>query len=139
MIIHAPSIEQNIDTVCEVFERLCVDGWKISLRKLQLAKNTVEFLGVLWDKNKISIPKSRVEAILNYKVPKNYKELKRYLGVLSFYRSNLPRLAHTTADLSELANKGQPRKGYIIPKFKWDSPIINLSNNQKCWYKNTQH
>ncbi|CAG4937253.1 unnamed protein product [Parnassius apollo] len=42
----------------------------------------------------------KVSAILNYPLPKNIKELRRYLGVLNFYRRFVPNAARVQAPLN---------------------------------------
>ena len=53
----------------------------------------------------ISTYPDKVEAVLNYLCPKNVKDIRAFLGLASFYRRFVPRLAEIAKPLSELTRK----------------------------------
>jgi len=46
----------------------------------------VEFLGVVIGPKEVEIQKDKVEGILNWLMPRNIKEVQKFLGLANYYR-----------------------------------------------------
>ena len=68
----------------------------------------MEFLGHCVGEGRRSIPERRVEAIRSYRKPRTKKQLRAFLGVVSFYRSYMDMLARETATLTPSTLKAAP-------------------------------
>ena len=77
---------------------------RIKLSKCEFMKEQIEYLGfnICWGTWKPS--KSKIEAILRSEV-KNLKDLRRFLGVLNFYRRHIPNFTYSSALLTDLTKK----------------------------------
>lgn len=84
-----------------VFERLQSYGLTVNVSKCVFGVFEISFLGHLISKDGIRPLPSKVEPIINYPRPKTIKELRRFLGLLNFFRRFLPRVAHTQTALNE--------------------------------------
>ena len=68
----------------------------------------MQFLGHKVGDGKISIPENRVEAVRHYVIPRTRKGLRRFLGILGFYRKYIDMLAKHTAVLTLATAKASP-------------------------------
>ena len=61
----------------------------------------------------ISASLDKVQAVQRYPAPRNAKEVRSFLGLASFYRRLVPKIAEIAKPLTELVRKDVP--------FKWES------------------
>lgn len=86
----------------ELFTRLQEYGILINVSKCQFGVAEVTFLGYHISQNGTKPLEGKVEAIRNYPVPKTAKQLRRFLGMVNFYRRFIPRAAQIQAPLNAL-------------------------------------
>ena len=65
----------------------------------------VEYLGYLLTSEGVKPQLKKVEAMKRIKPLKNAKQLKRFLGMINFYRDVWEKRSHILAPLSRLSNK----------------------------------
>ena len=82
---------------------------RLNIAKLEIAPPTLDFLGLTWSKNKLSIPKSKITGYLNLKKPTSLKQVRFLVNSMAFYRRFLPRFSHHINPLLELL-KENPKK-----------------------------
>ena len=112
MIATDGTLQDHLDKVGEVLKRLIKANIKIRPQKLCIAKDTVEFLGVVWQRNKISIPEAKTLAFRTLPTPKTPKIAKSVMCALAYYRKFIPHFADLVKPISDLYN--------LHPKqFKW--------------------
>lgn len=85
----------------KVLARLNDHGIALSLEKCEFGKTEIDFLGYRVTPEGIRPPTDRVETISKYKKPKDIQELRRFLGMLNFYRDCLPRQAQLQNELNK--------------------------------------
>ena len=102
MIATNGTLAEHLDKVAEVFKKLEEGNIKIRPQKVNIARDTVEFIGVVWQKNQISIPEARVLAFKNLPSPSTPKKLKSMLCALSYYRKFVPDFAELSKPLMDL-------------------------------------
>lgn len=90
IIIASQDEEQHKQHLRMVLERLQSYGLSINVAKCKLGKEKVEYLGHFIDSNGLKPLEEKVEAIRNFPVPKDVSELRRFLGMINFYRRFLP-------------------------------------------------
>lgn len=78
---------QHLEQVFERFNRL---GLTINLGKSEFGKKKINFLGFEVSTHGIQPMPEKVEAISNYPKPKTVDELRRFLGMINFYRAHIP-------------------------------------------------
>ena len=91
-----------------VLTKLREAGLTASPKKCQWGGKVVQFLGHKIGDGKISIPENRVEAVRHYVKPRTRKGLRRFLGIVGFYRKYIDMLAKHTAVLSPATAKASP-------------------------------
>lgn len=82
-----------------VFERLRKGNLSINADKCRLARSELEFLGHHITPEGLKPTEKKVEAIRDFEKPTIAKDLKRFLGMINFYRPFLP---HATKNQSVL-------------------------------------
>ena len=72
------------------------------IRKTELRKSEVEFLGHLINKDGVQPDPAKVFAIKNMPDPQNVTELRRILGMINFLGRYIPNLSTTLRPMTEL-------------------------------------
>ena len=80
------SIKYHLDQLRLLFVRLKNSGLKIKPSKLEPMKETVEILGYVYKAGKFSIPEHRCLAIQNIPKPYNFKGVKSFIALISYFR-----------------------------------------------------
>lgn len=86
----------------QIFERLKQYGMVINTSKCVFGASEVTFLGYKVSSAGIKPLETKVDAIRAFPVPKTAKELRRFLGMLNFYRKFIPDAAKIQAPLHML-------------------------------------
>ncbi|GFQ79625.1 hypothetical protein TNCT_501881 [Trichonephila clavata] len=94
ILIASESEEEHKTHVRAIFQKLNEYGLTINVSKCVFGVPEISFLGHLVTKNGTKPLSDKVDPILNYPQPNTIKELRRFLGLLNFFRRFLPRAAH---------------------------------------------
>ena len=100
--IFAPTIDEMLDGIHLVFDRLKKFNLKIKPKKCQFFSTSVLFLGHIQLAKGISANPEKVEKVKTWPVPKNAKEVQSFLGLASYYRCFIPHFAKKAQCLHEL-------------------------------------
>ena len=121
IIIYSSTIEEHFERLELVFHRLASHGLKIEPSKCFLFQKSVSYLGQIISTEGISADPEKVDAINEWPVPANAKELKVFLGTAGYHRRYIHHFSQLASPLYELVNqdpnKGKQRK----PGRKWNS------------------
>jgi len=80
------SLEDHLDKLREVLQRLQDAGLKVNARKSYFCAEETEYLGYVLTKDGIKPQRKKIEAILALKTPTKVKELRSFLGMIQYYR-----------------------------------------------------
>ena len=103
MVATDGSLKDHIIKVGEVLAKLKGGNIKIRPQKIAVAKETVEFLGVVWKKDTISIPKAKVLSFPELPSPYTPKTAKSVICALAHYRMFIPHFANLAKPIMDLA------------------------------------
>ena len=67
----------------------------------------VEFLGVVISPKGVKMQKEKIEGVLKWPVPRNVKEVQKFLGLANYYRRFIKDFAKVAAPLHVLVRKEQ--------------------------------
>ena len=67
----------------------------------------MEFLGVVIGSKGVEMQREKVEGVLNWLVPRNIKEVQKFLGLVNYYRRFIKDFAKIAAPLHVLVRKEQ--------------------------------
>ncbi|UYV80713.1 hypothetical protein LAZ67_19001520 [Cordylochernes scorpioides] len=90
---------QHVSHLQQLFGRLRDYGLTINETKCTFGQPSVKFLGFIITNAGISLDPQRVQAIKDIPIPDTVGKLRRFLGMLNFYRRCLPNSASTQAPL----------------------------------------
>ncbi|GFW31232.1 retrovirus-related Pol polyprotein from transposon 297 [Trichonephila clavipes] len=111
-----------------IFQRLSSYGLKLNISKCVFGVTELIFLGHLITPDGIKPLPEKVQAVLDYKQPETVGSLRKFLGLLNFYRRFLPKAAEQQYLLSEFL-KGSKGKKDSKP-LNWSSEAITAF--QRC-------
>ena len=111
LITSSKSFSDHISKLSEVLRRLEKAGFRANVRKCTFASDRVEYLGYDISRKGIHPQPKKVEAILKMQPPKTKRQLRRFLGMVNYYRDMWRRRSHILAPLTSLSAK--------TAKWKW--------------------
>lgn len=98
-------------------EKLRQAGLRLNPEKSEFACNEIRYLGFLINEHGLQVDPQKIEPLLQYQAPKNIHELRRLIGMASWYRRFIPNFADRIRPMTELLKKGKP--------FIWDEAQDN--------------
>ncbi|GFX36270.1 retrovirus-related Pol polyprotein from transposon 17.6 [Trichonephila clavipes] len=120
--------EEHRSHLRTIFQRLSSYGLKLNISKCVFGVTELIFLGHLIAPDGIKPLPDKVQAVLDYKQPETVGSLRKFLGLLNFYRRFLPKAAEQQYLLSEFL-KGSKGKKDSKP-LNWSSEAITTF--QRC-------
>ncbi len=115
MIIKKGSLEDHLEKLSMVLTRLQDAGLKINANKLDFCTLIMEYLGHILTRAGIKPQPNKVQAMLALAPPRNVKELRKFLGMVQYYRDLWARYSNMLAPLTSLVGEcGQTK----VTKFK---------------------
>lgn len=105
IIIFSTSLQEHLNSLKLVFQRLQDNNLKIQLDKSEFLQKTVEFLGHVVTPEGIKPNPKKIKTILNFPIPRNPKEIKSFLGLIGYYRKFIKNFAKLTKPLTNCLKK----------------------------------
>ena len=125
LTITKSTLSDHLDKLRKVLTRLREAGLKVNADKSKFCAHEVEYLGYILTRDGIKPQSNKVEAILAIQPPTNVKELRRFLGMVQYYRDMWMRRSDMLAPLTDLIGEcGQTKttkaKGTKKASWHWD-------------------
>ena len=112
ILIYSPSMEEHQKHVRQVLDRLREMKLYCKPSKCEFFMKSINFVGHLISHNEIHMEPGKLQAVRDWPVPKNIKDLRSFLGFCNFYRRFVHRFASIAESLTDLLrNNGKD--------FKW--------------------
>ena len=108
IVVKSKTREDHFGILKKVFERCRLYKLKMNPLKCAFGVSAGKFLGFLVHQRGIDVDPARASAIATMKPPTTYKELKSFLGKLSYIRRFIPGLTAVTSAFAPLLKKGAP-------------------------------
>ena len=108
IVVKSKKREDHLTVLRRVFERCRLYELKMNPLKCAFGVAAGKFLGFLVHQHGIDVDPTRASAIASMRPPTTHKELKSFLGKLSYIRRFIPGLATVTATFAPLLKKGVP-------------------------------
>uniref|UniRef100_A0A2N9IS56 RNA-directed DNA polymerase n=1 Tax=Fagus sylvatica TaxID=28930 RepID=A0A2N9IS56_FAGSY len=106
IVVKSKTRRDHFGVLKKVFERCRLYKLKMNPLKCAFGVSAGKFLGFLVHQRGIDVDPTRASAIATMKPPTTHKELKSFLGKLSYIRRFIPGLAAVTSAFSPLLKKG---------------------------------
>lgn len=106
IIVFSVSLQEHIINLEKVFKRLRESNFKIQMDKSEFLKLETAYLGHVISKDGIKPNPDKIAAIQKFPLPKTATEIKRFLGLLGYYRKFIPDFARITKPMTQCLKKG---------------------------------
>jgi hypothetical protein len=105
IIIFSRTVEQHIESLRLVLERLRSAGLKLKPAKCDIMRRSVEFLGHLVSSDGIEPHPDKVSAVTSWPEPTSLRHLRAFLGLCGYYRRFIEQFSRIAAPLYALTEK----------------------------------
>jgi transposase InsO family protein len=126
LLIFSKTEDEHTAHLLALFERLSAFGLRIQLSKCAFFKPEIEFLGHLVSDSGIKPLQSRTASITEWPQPKNAQDLRRFLGVIGFYRRFMPDFAKHASPLQDLITASLRKQASFQWTERHDESFTNL-------------
>lgn len=128
--VSKPDHEKHLE---EVFKRFDEYGITINSAKSIFGQEKIEFLGFEVSQQGIKPLKERTEAITNFPKPRTVEQLKRFLGMINFYRAHMPNAIKYQIVLNQYLKGAKKRDKSLI---QWSADADEAFSRCKECLKN---
>ena len=112
ILVASSDEESHKETLDKIFQRLDQHGLRISIDKCEFFLNDINFLGFHISANGMRSTAAKSAEINEFPKPQNSKSLRRFLGMVGFYRHLIPLFSDLALPLTELI-KAQPKSSNL--------------------------
>lgn len=123
IIVHGKTLDECVSNLKKCLGQLKKFNLHLNRAKCSFFKNKIEFLGHVIEANKIRMCPSKVAAMVDMPAPKTVDEVRRFLGMVTYYARFVPNISSITSALRQLVKKDS--------KFKWTSECESAFKNLK--------
>ena len=104
VIVLGTDFDNTLSSLRKVFVRFREHNLKLKPRKCSFFKEEVEFFGKLVSGSGVSISPDKLQAMEQWPIPSNAKELLSFLGFMNYHRNHIKDFAKVSADLYALVH-----------------------------------
>lgn len=102
ILVTGHNIAEHENNLKKVLKLLSDSGLTLNKNKCEFEKTETKYLGYLVSSNGIKIDPKSSEAIIQYPLPKNKTEVRRFLGLVNYVSKFVKNLAEKTQSIREL-------------------------------------
>lgn len=102
IIITSKTFEEHIELLKEVASRLNNANLSVNISKCEFFRKSLKYLGFIVDELGLRTDPGKVAAMVNFPQPSNTTEIKRFVGMCSWYRRFVPHFSSLVAPINDL-------------------------------------
>ena len=110
IVVWSNNLEEHIQHLQQIFQRLREAGLKVHPGKCVFAANSIDFLGHRISAGKLEPQTDKVAAVRDLPAPTDLSGLRAALGLFSYYRKFVPNFSTIAFPLNALLKKDRPWK-----------------------------
>ena len=107
IVIVTPTFDEHVAWLRRVLEKIKSAGLTVNPDKCEFCRSQVRYLGFIVQQEGLTVDPEKTRPILEYPEPRNIKQLRRFLGMSSWYRKFIPQFATLSQPLTSLLKKGR--------------------------------
>jgi len=107
IVIVTATFEEHLEWLDRVLNKISAAELTINPEKCEFCRSQVRYLGFIVQRGGLTVDPDKVKPILEYPPPRNLKQLRRFLGMSSWYRRFVPQFATVSEPLTRLLKKNQ--------------------------------
>ena len=107
LVLYSDSWDQHVKQLHDLLCRLQSAQLTVNLGKSEFCHVCVLFLGYVVDQGQVAPVTAKIDAVHQYPIPKDKRDLMRFLGMAGYYRKFCENFATTAAPLTGLFQKKQ--------------------------------
>ncbi|KAL5469217.1 hypothetical protein EMCRGX_G030441 [Ephydatia muelleri] len=108
IIIFSQTVDEHLQRLRDVLQRLKDAGLKIKPSKCQLLRKSVLYLGHIVSEKGVEVDPKKTSCVHSWQVPNDRECLRKFLGFASYYRKFIPSFAQIASPLHSLTEKAKP-------------------------------
>ena len=105
ILVFSRTLKQHLHYLKTVIEKLSDVGLKLKPTKCRFAQPELEYLGHVVGRDGLKTSPRLVESVQQFPVPKSTNDVRRFLGLTSYYRKFIPNFAKIARPLHQLTCK----------------------------------
>ena len=105
ILLYSKNLQEHKDLLQQVFTILAQQKFFVKLSKCSFAQTALEYLGHIISAQGVATDPSKIQAIRDWPVPLNVKELRAFLGLAGYYRKFIALYGLISKPLTELLKK----------------------------------
>jgi hypothetical protein len=86
LFIHPSTFTEQLHHTYLVLDKFTSAGFTVNAAKCKFCKHEIKFLGHIISDKVVKADRERIESILRYPVPKNQRQLRKFLGIPNFHQ-----------------------------------------------------
>jgi hypothetical protein len=145
LFIFSNTIEEHERHLHEVFETLRENRLYLKWKKCELYVESVDCLGHVIDERGIHVVKDKVDSIRSWRVPQNFNDVQKFVGLVNYLAPFLPDVSTYTSPLLSIMQNGTPFHWHAIHQRCFDTikeicastpvlqPIRAKDNKEPIW------
>jgi hypothetical protein len=142
VLVFADTLAEHNKRLRDLLEKLRQFDLKINDKKCTFAKEEISFLGYLINKEGYAPVPSRISALISYETPKNLVELKRFIGMATFYRQHIPHFSEIMAPFYKMNesfdwNANLEDTFQVIKKMLSNSALLSIPDPNHVFHVHT--
>ena len=131
LLINKGSFDEHLECIEKVFIRLQAAGFKVNAEKSFFGKQELEYLGYWVTTDSITPVPKKIAALQALEPPKTVRQVRKFIGMVNFYRDMWIRRSEVLTPLTALTSKNT--------KWQWTSKEQNAFDTiKRIMSRNTQ-
>lgn len=122
ILVYSSSLQEHVEHLKLVFDKLQAYKLFVKRSKCAFAQPQIEYLGHIISSDGVSADKRKIQAMLEWPVPKTVKALRGFLGLTGYYRRFVQHYGVNCRPLTDLIKKGN---------FTWNAEADKAFNDLK--------
>ncbi|KAM0736907.1 Retrovirus-related Pol polyprotein from transposon 17.6 [Formica fusca] len=123
IVVYARSLKEHDVKVKELMQRLREANLQLQPDKCQFLRHEVAYLGHIIGNDGVRPDPSKIKAVEHFPIPRNYKNIKQFLGLVGYYRRFIKNFSKIAKPLTDLLKKDKT--------FAWTPSQENAFNSLK--------